>query len=79
MAVTLQDDYIVTGDNDRLVKLFSASSTELLRTFEGHTDLVRTVSVNVVDGLLVSGGYDRTIRVGRIVPTARVEISLLLE
>jgi WD40 repeat protein len=64
MIGIIQDDYIVTGDNDRLVKLFSASSTELLRTFEGHTDLVRTVSVNVVDGLLVSGGYDRTIRVG---------------
>jgi WD40 repeat protein len=33
--------------------------------FEGHTDLVRTVSVNVPDGLLVSGSYDRTIRVSQ--------------
>ena len=58
----MQGQHILTGDNDRLVKLFSAETTDLLRTFEGHTDLVRTVAVDLNLGVIVSGSYDRTVR-----------------
>ncbi len=61
-----QGDYIFTGDNDNLVKLFSSTSTSLIRTFKGHTDLVRTIALDLDTGILVSGGYDSIIKMWNI-------------
>ena len=65
-CVAWQGDYIVTGDNDRLVKVFDANTTELWRTFKGHQDLVRTISIDLQEGLVVSGSYDKSIMVCRV-------------
>ena len=62
-CVAWHGDYIVTGDNDRLVKVYDAITTELIRTFKGHKDLVRTISVDLGEGLVVSGSYDKSIMV----------------
>ncbi|OCF39328.1 hypothetical protein I317_06863 [Kwoniella heveanensis CBS 569] len=61
-CVCWNGDRIVTGDNDKLVKIYSASSGDLIRTFSGHTDLVRSVVVDVENGIVFSGSYDKTIR-----------------
>jgi len=44
------------------VKIFSASDASLLRTIEGHTDLVRSLSVDLNHRIIVSGSYDNSVR-----------------
>ena len=61
-ADRLQGDYILTGGNDRLVSLYDANSTALIKTFEGNKDLVRAVSLGLRTRLAVSGGYDGSVR-----------------
>ncbi|WVF68795.1 hypothetical protein IAT40_003567 [Kwoniella sp. CBS 6097] len=61
-CVHWKGDHIVTGDNDKLVKLYNASTGELSRTFAGHTDLVRSVMMGEEEGVIFSGSYDKTIR-----------------
>ncbi|WVQ84357.1 hypothetical protein IAT38_006509 [Cryptococcus sp. DSM 104549] len=61
-CVAWEGDYIVTGDNECLVKLYDANTCELLRVFEGHTNLVRTVALDPYAGIVVSGSYDKRVR-----------------
>ena len=60
-CVAWAGEYIVTGDNNRSVKLFDMSGQHL-KTFVGHTDLVRSVVINLDLRVVVSASYDRTVR-----------------
>jgi WD40 repeat protein len=60
-CIAWQGDYIVTGDNDHLVSVYDAKTFELLRTLKGHEDLIRTIDINLQEGVVVSGGYDQKI------------------
>ncbi|WRT68035.1 uncharacterized protein IL334_005010 [Kwoniella shivajii] len=76
-------DHILTGDNDNLVRLYDSSSVELLKTFNGHTDLVRSVSMGKSLGIVVSASYDRTIRMwdlntGKLIKIANEDRSSLI-
>ncbi|WVW84945.1 hypothetical protein I302_106981 [Kwoniella bestiolae CBS 10118] len=61
-CVEWKGDHIVSGDGDNLVKLYSASTGNLLHALEGHRDLVRSVSINHSARVIVSASYDKTIR-----------------
>lgn len=45
------------------MKVWSASTGECLRTLVGHDMLVRALSFDSKSGRLVSGSYDRTVKV----------------
>ena len=62
-CVSWHGPYILTGDNDRLLKVYSAESCELVRTFEGHADLVRSIAVDPSMRIVISGSYDQTVRI----------------
>lgn len=47
--------------NEGGIKLYSATSGSLIRTYEGHTDLVRSLSLDLNTGMIVSGSYDRSV------------------
>ncbi|WVN86414.1 uncharacterized protein L203_101578 [Cryptococcus depauperatus CBS 7841] len=57
-CVAWERDYILTGDNESLIKLYDASTANLLRIFQGHNSLVRAVSMRLREGLVVSGSYN---------------------
>nr|XP_031864451.1 uncharacterized protein CI109_000365 [Kwoniella shandongensis]KAA5531523.1 hypothetical protein CI109_000365 [Kwoniella shandongensis] len=61
-CIAWKDDYVVTGDNDHLVKLYDANTGRLIRTFDGHSELVRTVALDPQAGLVISGSYDKSVR-----------------
>jgi F-box and WD-40 domain protein 1/11 len=55
--------YIVTGSNDRDIRIYDTEGT-LLRRLEGHTGTVRAVDLDVDEegrGAVVSGSYDHTV------------------
>ncbi|CAE6377813.1 unnamed protein product [Rhizoctonia solani] len=60
---TPQDDTIISGSNDRKIKVWSASTGDCLFTLPGHELLVRALAYDSVSRRLVSASYDRTIKV----------------
>lgn len=53
---------IFAGGNDRVIYQFDASSGELLREFNGHNGLVRSLHLDSANGRVVSGSYDTSVR-----------------
>ncbi|OWZ66542.1 hypothetical protein AYX15_02169 [Cryptococcus neoformans] len=62
-CVAWEDDYILTGDNECLVKLYNAETCKLLKVFQGHSNLVRAVALRVRDGMAISGSYDESVMI----------------
>jgi hypothetical protein len=54
---------IVSGSNDRKIKVWSASRGECIRTLAGHDMLVRALFFDPATGRLVSASYDRSVKV----------------
>lgn len=54
---------LATAGNDGIVRLYNATTGELIRELDGHTKLVRTVAFHPDGNQLISGGTDKTIRV----------------
>jgi F-box and WD-40 domain protein 1/11 len=62
-CIAWKGPYIVTGSNDRDVRIYDTTGT-LLRRLEGHTGTVRAVDMDVDKegkGVVVSGSYDNTV------------------
>ncbi|ETV71037.1 hypothetical protein H257_13465 [Aphanomyces astaci] len=58
--------YIITGADDRLVKIWSALTGELLYTLHGHVGNITDMDVHPSNGLLVTSSDDKTARVWEI-------------
>ena len=64
-AVALSQDarYALSADNlDNTVKLWALGSGRTLRTFEGHTDMVRSVCLSANGQNALSGSADKTVK-----------------
>ncbi|KAG8689618.1 hypothetical protein FRC08_010846 [Ceratobasidium sp. 394] len=62
-CVEFKGDTIISGSNDRKIKVWNASTGECMLTLPGHELLVRALAYDAVSGRLVSASYDRTIKV----------------
>ncbi|WVQ73423.1 hypothetical protein IAR50_002995 [Cryptococcus sp. DSM 104548] len=62
-CVAWEGDYIITGDNECLIKLYDAATSNMIRVFQGHTNLVRAVALRPREGLVVSGSYDHSVMI----------------
>ncbi len=61
MAV-LPDGRIISGSNDKTLRVWDAESGQCLNTLSGHTSYVSCVAV-LPDGRIISGSNDETLRV----------------
>ncbi|MCS7052505.1 MAG: serine/threonine protein kinase, partial [Ignavibacterium sp.] len=56
------DRMIASGDSSKKIKLWDVSSGQLIRTLEGHNDIVYSVSFSPDGKILASGSADNTIK-----------------
>ena len=62
MAFSPDGQSVVSGSDDKTVRLWSVESGELLQTMEGHTSPVMSVSFSPDGQSVVSGSKDKTVR-----------------
>lgn len=53
---------VVSGSYDRRVRLIDASTGKCERAIQGHAGSIRCVYVSEERGIVLSGGYDTSIR-----------------
>jgi WD40 repeat protein len=63
MAISLDGRRMVTGGDDRTIKLWDVASGKMLHSFAGHTDTILCLAFSHDGRRIVSGAYDRTVRV----------------
>jgi WD40 repeat protein len=59
---------LASGSVDNTVRLWRVADGALLRTLEGHTDLVWSVAFSPDGTLLASGSWDGTVRLWGVRP-----------
>ena len=62
-CIEFRGDLIISGSNDKKIKIWSASTGECVQTLTGHEQLVRALSFDPGTMRLVSASYDRSIKV----------------
>ncbi|OQS06899.1 hypothetical protein THRCLA_01069, partial [Thraustotheca clavata] len=68
--------YIITGSDDRLVKIWSARTGDLLYTLHGHVGNITDMDINADGTLLATSSDDKTLRVWEI--TSGFSIAVLV-
>ena len=63
VAFSSDDSRIVSGSDDKSVRVWDASVGKMLKALEGHTDDVISVAFSSDDSRIVSGSDDKSVRV----------------
>ncbi|MFH1197783.1 MAG: NB-ARC domain-containing protein [bacterium] len=63
LSITPDGKRVVSGSEDKTLRVWEIESSECLRTLEGHTDTVSSVSITPDGKRAVSGSWDKTLRV----------------
>nr|XP_015839713.1 PREDICTED: POC1 centriolar protein homolog B-like isoform X1 [Tribolium castaneum] len=71
-AFSPQGNQILTGSNDKSIKLWSVTRKQLLKSFVGHTSWVRSRQYAPDGQKIVSCADDQTVRCGCVVWCCRV-------
>ncbi|KAK3260742.1 hypothetical protein CYMTET_30316 [Cymbomonas tetramitiformis] len=74
-AVAISGDLVVTGDLQGILRVWEASTGQLLRTLEGHSDWIRSVAINP-NGILCSAGRDAKLIIWNLTRTYQGNIEL---
>ena len=53
---------VLAGGNDQVIYQFDTTTGELVRELHGHRGLVRSLHLDSVNGRVVSGSYDHSVK-----------------
>jgi WD40 repeat protein len=59
--MAIKDNLIISGSDDKTIKIWDIDSGKCIKTLEGHTNCVN--SVQTINNLIISGSFDKTIRI----------------
>ena len=62
VAISRDNSRIVSGSNDRTVKVWDVTTGNCLKTLEGHSDNVISVAISDDGSRVISGSHDKTVR-----------------
>ncbi|CCQ68516.1 serine/threonine kinase with WD-40 repeat [Crocosphaera watsonii WH 0402] len=63
MVISADGKTLVSGSGDNTIKVWNLATGELLRTLNGHSSYVSSVSISADRNTIVSGSGDNTIKV----------------
>jgi hypothetical protein len=63
-------DRLVTASTDNIIRIWNLGTSELVTSLTGHTGSIAALAA--YNGLLVSGGFDATVRVWSLPPQGQV-------
>jgi len=63
VAVTADGKYVISGGEDKTVRVWELATGKEVQRFTGHTDWVRSVAVTADGRYVISGSGDKTVRV----------------
>ena len=66
---------MASGGGDKVIKLWDPKTGKVIRTLEGHGDIVRSVAFSPDQKTLASGGVDLTVRLWDV-PTGQLKRTL---
>ena len=66
VAITHKGDYIISGSEDKTVKIRDFSTGNLLRTIEAHSQPILSVAISLDDNYIFSGSTDNSIKISGI-------------
>ncbi|WP_341732065.1 hypothetical protein [Microcoleus sp. EPA2] len=66
LALSPDGQTLVSGSNDKTIKIWQLSTGQLLRTLTGHSSLVFSVAISPDGQTLVSGSSDKTIKIWQL-------------
>lgn len=62
-AFSKNGKYMITGDDGHKVNIWNTSNLSKVEILSGHTDIVRTFAFGYNDSIVVTAGYDGTIKI----------------
>ena len=66
LTFSLDGSLLVSGSEDKTIKLWDIQTGGIIKTFHGHTKRVFSVSISADNTMIVSGSMDKTIRLWNI-------------
>jgi hypothetical protein len=66
LALSADGRHLLTGSDDRTVRLWDAESGRIMRGFTGHTSFVKSVAFSHDSRLALSGGADQGVRMWEV-------------
>jgi WD40 repeat protein len=62
LTITANAKYLVSGSQDKTIKVWNLVNGELIHTLKGHRDIVNTVALSPDEQIIASGSADKTIK-----------------
>lgn len=66
LALSLQSNYLVSGGNDCVIRVWDLNTNQLIRQLGGHAGPVRTLALAESQELLISGSEDGSLRIWNV-------------
>ncbi|KAF2073006.1 hypothetical protein CYY_005684 [Polysphondylium violaceum] len=63
MALSFDGKYLVTGGQEKRIKVWNADTFEIIEEFKGHQDIVSALTFRKGTYTLYSGSHDRTVKI----------------
>ena len=67
LAIDPNGQYLVSGSEDKTIKIWHFESGQLRQTLSGHKQTVRTLAIHPHGQTIVSGSDDKTVKFWRII------------